>query len=484
MFKLHSFFPFLNSWLSFLFCGFAAGAVANPGEAIADAITGGGGGEIDTEDDFGGGEGEHVEGEDIDLSEGGGEDVEGQKTVQATKGVSPEAKQHIAELKATNPKLAKQLQADLHAGWQARKSLHQLTEHFPAGVKDVLALKSQIEEKLGSMDGLEELGQEINNYRELDALWGAKDPRLAAVLADSYPDEFAEMVPHFLTQFAKSSPEAYNKQYAGMVMQEISAQNIPQALYLIDSQLKTVFGLVQDSTAKGFIKQAYDVVQGINAWLKELGTTASAKVAPKQGPGNVVDPKQQQRENAVAQRELAVFNREVTGDYNPWRDNLIDEALQRILTHNKKELTAEQRDDLKLSILNRLSQKMNEVPKFREQCAKFTNAKDKAGLLRFVKSRAKEALLGANGKPGVISQSYRLRFGKAVLNGKGNEQQGGKGKANGTPAADAGKDWIRVAKRPENSAINWTKTSMADRMANRYYLNDGKKVVVKAAASA
>ncbi len=57
--------------------------------------------------------------------------------------------------------------------------------------------------------------------------------------------------------------------------------------------------------------------------------------------------------------------------------------------------------------------------------------------------------------------------------------KGNKGAAGDKGNANAGAGWIKVSKRPQNSQINWTKTTQAMQLDGKYVLLDGKKVIVQ-----
>jgi hypothetical protein len=493
MFKFHSLFYFLNVWITLLFgLAFAAGdaGLGGAGGSVIDTLVpevddtggddedideGGGGGELDTTEDGGAGAGGRAE-------------DEGTHNAQDKPAIHTDVNQLLNELKDKNPKLFKRMNGIVQSEMKLRKDLFKLRQDFPNGVADVMALKGAIDEKLGGMDGLEKLGEEISFYHDLDAKWEAKDPSLVKNLAAEYPDEFAVMVPHFVNELAEQNPDAYNKFYAGMVISEVQAEKVPYALYLITEELGMLKELVDNPNAQKYLDRVLAKVNNMSGWVQNLGKLAAAKVPTKQaGAGG--NGAANAKETAIAARETQQFNREVSFDYNNFRDGLIKTQLDGLLKDRKKELTPERRQVVTDLILRNLSKKMHaQLPgetanKFRQTVERYEKARDKNGLARFLKSRVKAVLEGENGKAGIVSQAYRIVTGEATLGTKKKDEGGaGGGGGNGTP----GTGWIKIGKMPAANQISRSLTEAAGRklgldyegmiMKNRYVLTDGRKV--------
>jgi hypothetical protein len=486
MFTFHTIFPFLKSLLSLcLGLSFAAGPQAfggnSDGASVLDTL-------VPETDDLGETEESTDEGGGGDVAEGGephraGQVDDGTHDPGEKPTIHADVDKVLNDLKAKDPKAWKRLNGIVQSEMKLRRDFFKLREDFPNGVTDVLALKTAIDEKLGGLDGLDNLGQEIAFYHDLDAKWEAKDPSLVKNLAAEYPDEFAAMVPHFVNQLAEVSPEAYNKFYAGWVISELRQENIPQSLYFMNESLTMAKESITDPAAVKFIDKALNVIGHMNAWVQNLGKLAATKVPDKQaasGPG-----KGNKEADQLAQREKAQFNREVSFDYNAYRDNLVTQQLDDLLKNRKKELTADRRQVVVDLILRNLAKKMHSAPKFRENVERFERARDKAGLLRFMKARVKVALDGENGKPGLVLQAYRTVTGETGVGGRKPGAPGGSGIPGG-PGAPAGQNWIKIAKPPSPSQISRSLTEAeAEKhnmnyeqfiMKNRYVLTDGRKV--------
>lgn len=487
MFKFHSFLPFIKFWLVPMFgMFFAAGATSiggGEGAAVLDGALPDAGGEADGEGapEDQGGEGAGASGEHTDPDAEGAEtdDATVRTAAAATKpGMTPEIAKALETLP---PNIAKQIKAKLYSGQQAEKSLFTLKKDFPNGVADVMKLKQAIDTTLGGVKGIAKIGEDVRTFRELDRKWEAKDPTLVDSLANEYPEEFSAMVPHFINKFADKAPEAYSKMYAGMVVSQLNVDSIPQSLYMLNEYLAAAAEMPAQSAT--FIAKAADLVGKIHGWMDSLGKQATAPLTAKPAAGS------SDKDNKTAEidrRETAQFNREVSFDYNTFRDNLIGSQLDELLTSAKKTLDGEKREVVIERALKKLSMKMNADPDFRETVQQYEKAKDREGLVKFLKSRAGAALKGQNGKTGLVSLAYQSIFGEVKLGGGGKKKEGdggaGGGKGNSTP----GSGWIKLAKMPQVKDISRRLTEAEGLkqglsyeqmvMKNKYVLNDGRKV--------
>jgi hypothetical protein len=493
MFKIHSFFPFANWFMSFLGMFFAAGDTGLGGFSagnVLDALDLGDGGE-----EAGGGE-ENAELEDDGGGEGAGEGdgahaagAEGDETELEGSEHNPNDKprmhadvtKHLDELKAKNPALYKRVRGIVISEMNMRKDLFKLKQDFPNGVNDVLKLKGAIDKNLGGVNGLKTLGEEIKFYHDLDAKWEAKDPALVKNLAEQYPEEFSAMVPHFVNTFAEKSPEGYTKFYAGMVIAELQEQKVPQALYIEREHLQTLLEMVDDPRAKSIVQKLLGINKNFNDWTTSLDTMAAAKIPDKNKSGNDPDAAKNLQHQ---QREMAQFNREVSFSYNTYRDGLINQQLDAILKAKSKTISPERREIVVNIALKNLSKKMHAAGDFRDTIAAYSKAKDGDGLVRFLKSRVAAALKGENGKAGIVDSAYRILTGDTKFAGGG--KNGDKGDKGGAKNTNPGQGWIKMDKPPAASEISRRLTEAEGRkigldyeqmiLKGRRVLKDGRKV--------
>jgi hypothetical protein len=389
--------------------------------------------------------------------------------------VDPEVGKALREINTANPKVGGKLKALVYGGIRAQRELGKLTQDFPNGVADVMALKEALDSKLGGMDGIDELGQSIQFWNDLDAKWNAGDPSLPANLAKEYPEQFAAMMPEFLKTFSQTSPEAYNKVYAGMVISELQSVNIPQAMSLLQGYLEPILNGIQDPTLRNFLERGMSIVGNINKWISDTGNAAKATPAAK--ANNQGEDRIKTREAELNREREQVFSESVQAPYMNFLDSTVKAELNSIL--KGKELSPDRMKLLTRAIMSEVGEKMQQ---HRKACESYFQKRDKEGYLKFARSRAGEILKGMNGKPGVVRQVYKHMFSTGLGRPAGSKTaaNGANGQNGAKPVVNAGPEWTKAPKMPERNLIDWGKTSFEMRMHNKYVLKSGKKIIVSA----
>ncbi len=124
-------------------------------------------------------------------------------------------RKHLADLKATNPQMAKELN-DYVWGYKNLKA--DIAKNFgPEGLKEAIALKQTVEELTGA-DSVEQFKEEVQGYRQLDQQFIAGDPEFIKTAVSQFPDGFKKLAPAMMDTWAQVDPDAYDRRMSGIIV--------------------------------------------------------------------------------------------------------------------------------------------------------------------------------------------------------------------------------------------------------------------------
>lgn len=449
-------------FLSMFALAFAEGAAALGGGGSAEAVIA-----------ASGAEGEPVEGvEPIEGAEGGevtaeGEPVEGapqgepEKPIVAApqidgRQVPAAIRKHLADLKATNAPLAKELN-DYVWGYKNLKA--DIAKNFgPEGLKEAIALKATVEELSGA-DSIEQFREEVRELRGLDQQFINGDPEFIKTAAAKFPEGFKKLAPAMMDMWANSDPDAYDRRMSGIIVATLNqnqfGNNEARAIDFLD---------MKDPD------KSDPVIQKAIALLSEnqkslAGWDQFAKSKPK---APEVDPNAAANAKAKAdldQREAKMFASGVTRDLDVFSGNKITSELAQ----SKKNVPESARPVFDKQVVDAVWVKMraeaNFTPKFKALMAN----KDHAGVLKFLQSRSDAHYTEA------VDQAYKRLYGTAKFAGapKPKPAAGAKPGAPGAPKAPAG--WVKF--NPPPHLIDRKATNERDMVIEKKaVLIDGRKV--------
>lgn len=462
----------LNFWLHFVFMStmfFAAGA-----SAIADVGAGGGdaGSEHGTD---GGGAGSFGESDDTsnesaaddtgvqrDESDPANASADDNNNADPTdsvdtggRTVAEQDKKLIALAQKAGPEAAKRQKQLIFA--EAR-----LLKAIPGGVNGAIELVRAVEE-FGGVEGIEQLQADIETYKSDSELFERGDPKWIESSFSENPDASLKAWKHSLDYVGEKFPEEYNHVMAKVIVNDLEALPVREIHALLSG--------IKDNP------KAAELAKALADYYNERHNLS------KKVPEKKVDAREKQlteRESAAEKREMDVRFKEVNTEIFPVMKRTVVSTLEadaKALGLDLKKVAAEYPGEFR-SMMTEIHKRIMAAAAKDERFIDKHYSKVKKGDI-------KGAVAAVNAKhekiiPDVVREvvkEYGILKGakkKGATDDKGQDQNGNQ---NQNDAQNQG--WQRVSKRPENSAINWAKTSGAMQLDGKYILNDGKKVVVQ-----
>jgi hypothetical protein len=369
---------------------------------------------------------------------------EDQQEVQDGRVLSPEMRSHLKALKATNPKLEKQIRGMAFA-------LNNLKENFPGGTKEAIGLKAQLQE-FGGVDGIKELQQSAAGFKEIDAKIEKGDASVVDSLTEMLPgDAYPAFAQKLLGSFGAKDPEGYQRMMSGVIANTFEQAGISHHL-----------ARIQDYIQFGKPEEAIKMLQGLQEWSGKFGAIAATKPAPK-----TVDPQAQQvqtERQQLDQEKTKLFTESVSTEVSTWSKSRVQAEAAPFLKGRK--LNDDQFEMLETKALNKVRKTLLENKQFTSGYQTYFNSKDKAGLLKFIKAETDKLL------PAAVKDSYRLLFSdfsKPLTPRSSNGEQPPK------PAA-SDPQFIKVSSPPDPNTVDLKRTPIEMRMRSKAVLKDGRRV--------
>lgn len=343
-------------------------------------------------------------------------------------------RQHLAQLKTQNPGLAKQLKGILFAD-QALK------REFPGGVKEALEVKQTLA-KYGGPEALQEIQSEREAWSKLDESFINADPSFVDTIAENNPDSFAKLAPSVISKFAEIDPETYQHVMGKVVFNTLS--NAP-----LNDIYQALAGNEQTKALAGKLAEWYN---GIH----DLASKA---------PEKKIDPereKLQKEREAFEEEKGKAFQAEAAREIVGTRDSIITRELNKLL--NGKKVPDEKMQAVKLEVIRRMGALLRSQDGFQAAHDRFLSARDKAGLLGFIKPRLDQVI------PKAADQAYKLFFAGESKPVVKPATQPSTQKA----AVDPG--FTRVSVAPNPADVDHKQTPFEMKWKKQAVLKDGRKV--------
>ena len=448
----------------------------NIGTAVADMTPAGGGSDATPEipgtptdtGAEGGGDGsgappdgdgepaEGVEGEppeadpDAELPEeedGTGEEFDGRQ-------VDAKTRSALAELKKTNPELAKKFLGDYHRTQAIIKETG--AENISDAVQKVRAMSATLE-SVGGPEGIQNLNTEVEEYRTEIKQFGAGDPALVGELFEANPEGLGTAVSNALELMAQKNLDLFDNTVVPAMVNRMEKagwyEQVPNLLEAIK---------VGDGDA------AWKIAQNISKWLNDAKGLQKKVIESK----DKVDPREQQfqqRERELNEREVKTFETQVGTDVNRMNNRSMAKTVEPFFKEMK--LAVEGRREFVNGLQSRIWKQMKEDKVFQLQAATIKKSKDVQKLAEFISAdfakrvpetfRQYRNIMYPNYKP-----SVRLGLAKpaAVTPGQ---------KPGIQPKPDIK---VPVGMRPKNKEVNWDMTSDLEWQRGVAVLVNGKRV--------
>lgn len=367
--------------------------------------------------------------------------------------VSAEDKKLIDLAQKAGPKALKRQKQLIYAEQRLLKAI-------PGGTNGAIQLAKDIE-ALGGIEGVQQLQTDMEELRGDADLFAKGDPSWVESGFQQNPDSALKLFTHSLDYVGEHHPEHYDHLMAKVIVNDLGALDI-RGIHGALAAMK------DNPEAQRLAKQLADYYNG------RLETS-------KKVPEKKVDAQSKAlsaREAEVSKKEMGVREAQARTEIKP--------ALQaRIGSSIRAEAQARGLDLAKLA-KDYKGEYVDLVSKIHDRVNKLT-MKDGRFLRNFhahlTKGDIQKAVKLADAKHAeVIGEAVRMMFeGSGIFRGKKtNTPNADKGDKNnrGDNNANANQGWTRVPKKPEQSAINYSKTTTAMALDGKYILNDGRKVVV------
>lgn len=379
--------------------------------------------------------------------------------------LSPTAKAKLDEIKAENPRLAKELRA---AAFDASA----LRKEFPEGIREAVALKQEFE-ALGGKEGVETLRSEISAWQGLDKDFQAGDPKFVEDIAAGNPDAFLKAAPTVLNKYAELDPDGFSGHVGRIVTSDMASYDIPLQMRLMARDL-----FEGGSPQLNGAGQITNVKQGMQAlaegWAKIAGyvdrmSTLASKQGKKTEPGKQDDSQLTEREQRVQQAEQRAMVSEWTGERGKIENSLLEREWKKLTAGRK--LTSTQTGTIKELYEVTRDRMVNQDKVGKDKVSRFAAAKDKEGYRRFIS--------GAYGN--IVPKALKAAFDKIAPVKPGPKTTATPAKpAAKTPANVDNTGFVRSATKPTFNEVNWQATnSIRGKKAGdgKFIMRDGSKVL-------
>jgi hypothetical protein len=452
-----------NFWFPIFGLFFAAGATI-------DAGIGGGDGAGDSGADSGS-SGDDAASDDTDVSDADEEGIEavseGDDGLSETTDTDPNAPVNLGDGRTVPAKWKKAFDLAKQAGVEKEvKQLYyaqqRLTKAIPGGVNAAIQLAQDVEE-MGGLEGVQQLQEEVATHRADGQLFENDQRKWVEQAFTESPEHALKAFGHSLAYIAEHYPDDYSYHMAQVIISDLKSSSPVGKLH------RFLLSQEDNAEAQQLAKELADYYHS---------REDAAKTAPEKKP-DAQSKALTDRETTIKKQEMDLRYKQVNNEAFPALKSEVTKVLRSEAKANgldldrlSKEYPAEWRN-----MLNEIHQ---DIMRAAIKDTRFLNKY--AALVE--KNQLDRAAQAINAKHAQLApESTRKIMGTyGVFRGKKNIKPGGDkdnqpGNRSGEEAQNQG--WTRVAKRPENSSIDWSKTTQRMQLDGQYILNDGKKVVVK-----
>ena len=262
------------------------------------------------------------------------QDEQPQEQPQDGRQVAAAIKNHLAELKRTNPQLEKQLRADIYAGKAAREF---------GSIPDIRT-KLETLDLHGGAEGIAQMAEEVQAARTLDQGFERGDPKLLDGWAKDFPDGFKKLVVPAFDKLATLDPQYYEQAGSAISTKFLTQYGVFDGLGQMKEAI--VGGKMED------VQRIYNDLVG-----KVFGPMQNLASKARTAPDTAKDSEYQEREEKVAKAERDVFLKGVNSEATPIITRNMNKVISSIL--GTKKLTAEQNNKLRKDIHAEIAQMVN-----------------------------------------------------------------------------------------------------------------------------
>ena len=377
------------------------------------------------------------------------EEVEGTEAEEPAEEVAPDGrkmpdglKKAIASLKATSPEQAKAIKG-LYYSEQAYR------EVFPKP-EEAIAAKTLIDE-VGGPEGIQQIHSEREEWQQLDKQYAEGSGDFIKSIAESNPDAFVKMAPQAINEWATRAPDQY-----GYFANSVAVNTIMQQPG-VEAGLQTLSQLHAQLADSPWAQQAIaSVVNGI-VGLKEKASAFEQK-------RNSVDPEREklnQDKSQFEQQRRANFEGGVAETAEKYLADKMQPEIDRVVSGRK--IDPDAMKGYQKMVQDEVKRRLGDIPGFAEKLEAHYRTGDQKKSVEYIQAQYNRILPEA---AKVIAPFLR------------NIAPGKPAPKPGTPAAvgrapSAGE--VVLKEMPDNSAFDWSKTTVADVIQGHGILKNGKK---------
>jgi hypothetical protein len=273
--------------------------------------------------------------------------------------------QWIRNLKTTDPAAFKEAKGIFFG----KRSIDEKLKDF-----DVDKTRAFLEEH-GGQDGiLQNLTEMRGKAEELDGVYDALKSGNAAELlkevAETWPEAIPQLGKQAVDRWAQVDPEGWQHAMSQVMAATISQSGVPMFLERMGMMLE--FGKTEE-VAKA--------IADLKQWT---GSFAQAK-APERTASRQPDNKLSEREQAISQRENAIFTQDVQRDVDSFRSPLITQELKDFIANAPAD--AEKKQLAEEKVIAEVQKRMAADKDLQKKLDGFWQRRDRDGFLRLAKSR-------------------------------------------------------------------------------------------------
>lgn len=359
----------------------------------------------------------------------------------------------LAQIKATNPRLAKELSRALFANERYKQEL-------PGGLKELSELRQTVE-KFGGADGFEKLQKGYNDYNDIDTRFTQGDPKFIDDLTANPEGQaaFLKLAPAMIQKFEQMDPDGYSGYVARVFAADMSAANLPLTL----ERLGDFIG--ENPKAQELLGVFKNYLQRINGFASKQ----SAAPQPKREPPNADF---EQRSAALSKRETEMRQKE----YESVSVRASEGVFRKEWERQTKGLNLSKDQTVAVKELYQL--RMGAVAKdktFSDNLDRFFKSDDQNGFGRYVTSAYEKHI------PEVLKLVLRHVVPRAA---SATPAKSATPAASSTPAATATaaktptpeKGFTNVAGIPSKDDIDYSRTNTEMWMRGQAVLKSGRRV--------
>jgi hypothetical protein len=337
-----------------------------------------------------------------------------------------------------------------------------LLAKVPGGVKEALATIEAYEAEGGS-EAVQQVKQELELWKGLDADFQAGDPKFVEDIAKGNPEAFAKLAPSVMAKFAELDNAGYSHEVAKVFASDMAADEIPLTMKLFRRE-------IEDPANPGQTKPGLEGVAEIyNALSKYVSKiTGLAKTAPvKEQKQNAANPT---GNSELEQREQALTIREFSTERSTIKEKVTSAEFAK--NAGARKIPAEKVSVIQELYETALNRMVQSIPGHTAKVDRFLAAKDKAGYRKHMEAAIRSKA------PEAMSQAFR----KAGVGAKPGPAPKTAAKSASAPrtAATAATGFTRVGTKPDHNKVNWTATARIPGKQGgdgKFIMRDGSRVL-------